>query len=236
MVNMGGVKKLMVWVMLPIWPARYWVRIELGALAVAQYDRAERFAHAPRDALLADSVHPAITRLCLWFHRAMDNGGALGGRCLAVAIGLVHGRSAKSFSGAAGRCAGLLVLILACVSHHFATEQEKIPAHWPGAVVANDRPLPAVLVLSLLRALPKASFYCVVTNWHDRGAVHALWATLNVASLHLRCCGRLPIHLACAVESVSWSGYATEFFLLAVQQRFALWWTCICFLTGWRRL
>jgi MFS family permease len=55
-------------------------------LLIRSLDRAGKgLRNAPRDALLADSTHPAIHGFAYGFHRAMDNAGALGGTLLAVA-------------------------------------------------------------------------------------------------------------------------------------------------------
>ena len=58
-----------------------------GALLLLRsLDRAGKgLRDAPRDALLGDSAHPEIYGLAYGFHRAMDNGGALGGTLLAIA-------------------------------------------------------------------------------------------------------------------------------------------------------
>lgn len=41
---------------------------------------------APRDALLADATHPEIRGRAYGFHRALDNGGAVGGSLVAAAV------------------------------------------------------------------------------------------------------------------------------------------------------
>ncbi|MBN1402288.1 MAG: MFS transporter [Anaerolineae bacterium] len=71
---------------------------------------------APRDALVADSIHPSRRGLAFGFHRAADTGGAVLG--LAVALGVVvsTGGAARGLSASAFRTIVLISLVPAVLA------------------------------------------------------------------------------------------------------------------------
>lgn len=215
-----------------------------GALLLLRsMDRAGKgLRSAPRDALLADSVHPAIRGYAFGFHRALDNGGALGGTLLAVAaLAWLHWSiSEVIFWSAVPGVLVLLVLIFGVREPPpLATEQEKIPAPLAWSLLSPTmRRYLAVLVLF---TFARASESFILLRGNELGMtvvqVLLLWATLNVAkSATSLLGGRLADTFGMRrLSLVSWSGYALSFFLFGWSNSVvALWLSTLLygFLTG----
>src|SRR5450759_2348531 len=143
-----------------------------GALLLLRsLDRAGKgLRNAPRDALLADSAHPEIHGLAYGFHRAMDNGGALGGTLLAIAaLSWLHWSVSEVILWSAVPGALVLLVLIFGVREpprlpeppHLKVEQEKLhaPLAWSFGCPAITSDLASVVCsLSRMASSPIKSF------------------------------------------------------------------------------
>jgi MFS family permease len=201
-------------------------------LLLRSLDRAGKgLRDAPRDALLADSAHPEIHGLAYGFHRAMDNGGALGGTLLAIAaLSWLHWSVSEVILWSAVPGALVLLVLIFGVREPPRMEVEierlRAPLAW-SLLSLNMRRYLWVLVLF---TFARASETFILLRGNELGMslvqVLLLWATLNVSkSATSLLGGRMADAFGMRrVTIISWSGYAVSFVLLGlVEHGDALW-------------
>lgn len=204
-----------------------------GALLLLRsLDRAGKgLRNAPRDALLADSTHPAIHGFAYGFHRAMDNAGALGGTLLAVAaLSWLHWKVEEVILWSV--VPGVLVLVVLIFGvrepPRLEVEIEKLRA--PLAWTLLSRTMRRYLWVLVLFTFARASETFILLRGNELGMslvqVLLLWATLNVSkSATSLLGGRMADRFGMQrLTIISWTGYAVSFFLLGlVEHGDALW-------------
>ncbi len=145
---------------------------------------------APRDALVADATRPEIRGLAYGFHRALDNGGAMGGSLIAAAVlawtplSLAQIILLSAIPGALG------VLLVAfgvretrapVATPTTAALPPKPPLRWGGLSVAMRR----YLVVLGLFSFARASETFIVLRGHEMGlnvvTLLLLWSALSFA-------------------------------------------------------
>ena len=138
---------------------------------------------APRDALLADATPPELRGLAYGFHRAMDNGGAMGGALLAAACLAWTPLSLAEvilYSAIPGTLVALLVIFgLQDPPHAAAPAAITPPLLWRGLSPDLRRVLPVIGLFTLARA----SETFIVLRGHELGVGVAglllLWAAMS---------------------------------------------------------
>lgn len=142
---------------------------------------------APRDALVADSTPPEIRGLAYGFHRALDNGGAVGGSLIAAAVlswtslSLSQVILWSAIPGAIG------VLLVAAGVKETAkpvpvrSRTALPPLRWRGL----SPPMRRYLVVLMLFTFARASETFIVLRGYELGMgvveLLLLWAVLNLA-------------------------------------------------------
>ncbi len=204
-----------------------------GALLLLRsLDRAGKgLRDAPRDALLADSAHPEIHGLAYGFHRAMDNGGALGGTLLAIAaLSWLHWSVSEVILWSALPGALVLLVLIFGVREPPRLEVEierlRAPLAWSELSLNMRRYLWVLVLFTFARA--SETFILLRGNELGMSLVQVLllWATLNVSkSATSLLGGRMADAFGMRrVTIISWSGYAVSFVLLGlVEHGDALW-------------
>ncbi len=206
-----------------------------GALLLLRsMDRAGKgLRNAPRDAMLADSTHPAIHGLAYGFHRAMDNAGALGGTLLAVAaLSWMHWPvSEVIFWSVVPGVLVLLVLIFGVREPpRLEVEEEKLhaPLDW-SSLALNMRRYLLVLVLFTFARVSE-SFILLRGNELGMSMVQLLllWAVLNLTKSGASLLGgrMADIFGMRRLSLVSWSGYAVSFAALGLVEHGNALWVC----------
>lgn len=163
--------------------ARPWVALAGSATQVFAIRLADRFGKgvrtAPRDALIADSVDPAIRGRAFGFHRAMDHAGAVLGPVAAFALlgsGLVGLRGV--FAAAAIPAAAAVVVAIAAV-REVRRSSEAAPAR--GAI---PRPLARFLAAVAVFALGNSTDAFLLLRASQLGVpapqIPLLWAFFHV--------------------------------------------------------
>ncbi len=209
-----------------------------GALLLLRsLDRAGKgLRNAPRDALLADSTHPAIHGFAYGYHRAMDNAGALGGTLLAVAaLSWLHWKVEEVILWSV--VPGVLVLVVLIFGvrepPRLKVEIEKprtpratITSPWTSLSPVMRRYLWVLALFTFARA--SETFILLRGNELGMSLVQVLllWATLNVSkSATSMLGGRMADAFGMQrLTIISWSGYAVSFVLLGlVEHADALW-------------
>jgi MFS family permease len=206
-----------------------------GALLLLRsLDRAGKgLRNAPRDALLADSVHSDIHGFAYGFHRAMDNGGALGGTLLAVAaLSWLDWSVSEVILWSA--VPGVLVMLVLILGVHEAPRaivqppKPQAPLAW-ALLSHNMRRYLMVLVLFTFARVSE-SFILLRGNELGMGVVQLLllWAALNfVKSGAALLGGRLADAFGRRrLTMISWSGYATGFVTLGLAEQGSTLWAC----------
>lgn len=228
----GRRKKLMVWgygISNLVRPLLGIVSSWGALLLLRSLDRAGKgLRNAPRDALLADSTHPAIHGFAYGFHRAMDNGGALGGTLLAVAaLSWLHWSVSEVILWSV--VPGVLVLVVLIFGvrepPRLEVEVEKLRAPratitspWSSLSPVMRRYLWVLVVFTFARV--SETFILLRGNELGMSLVQVLllWATLNVSKsatslLGGRMADRFGMQL---MTIISWTGYAVSFVLLGL--------------------
>lgn len=204
-----------------------------GALLLLRsMDRAGKgLRTAPRDALLADSTHPAIHGFAYGFHRAMDNAGALGGTLLAIAaLSWLHWPVSEVISWSIVPGVLVLVVLIFGVREPPCLEVEIENLHAPLAWSLLSPVMRRYLWVLVLFTFARASetFILLRGNELDMDLVQVLllWATLNVCkSATSLLGGRMADRFGMQrLTIISWSGYAVSFVLLGlVEHEDTLW-------------
>lgn len=204
-----------------------------GALLLLRsMDRAGKgLRNAPRDALLADSTHPAIHGFAYGYHRAMDNAGALGGTLLAVAaLSWLHWKVEEVILWSV--VPGVLVLVVLILGVRepprleVETEKLRAPLDWSKLSPVMRRYLWVLVLFTFARV--SETFILLRGNELGMSLVQVLllWATLNVSkSATSLLGGRMADAFGMQrLTIVSWTGYAVSFVLLGlVEHGDALW-------------
>jgi len=188
-----------------------------GALLLLRsLDRAGKgLRNAPRDALLADSVHSDIHGFAYGYHRAMDNAGALGGTLLAVAaLSWLHWPVSEVILWSAAP--GLLVLVVLYVGVHEVQrpipEETKSQASIAWSALSHD--MRRYLWVLVLFTFARVSEGFILLRGNELGMsvvqLLLLWAALNfVKSAASLFGGRMADTFGKhRLTIVSWSGYA----------------------------
>jgi len=145
---------------------------------------------APRDALVADATRPEIRGLAYGFHRALDNGGAMGGSLIAAAVLAWTPLSLAQIILLSAIPGTLGVLLVAfgvrdsnvAVAPRSTTPLPLLePLRWAGLSVAMRRYLVALALFSFARA----SETFIVLRGHQMGldvvTLLLLWSALSFA-------------------------------------------------------
>ena len=215
-----------------------------GALLLLRsLDRAGKgLRNAPRDALLADSTHPAIHGFAYGFHRAMDNAGALGGTLLAVAaLSWLHWPVSEVilWSGVPGVLVLLVLVFGVREPPRLEVEIEKLraPLVWSFGIPAKSFSelspvMRRYLWVLVLFTFARASETFVLLRGNELGMslvqVLLLWATFNVSkSATSLLGGRMADRFGMQrLTMISWSGYAGSFILLGLVKHLDTLWIC----------
>ncbi len=202
-----------------------------GALLLLRsLDRAGKgLRDAPRDALLADSAHPAIHGLAYGYHRAMDNAGALGGTLLAIAaLSWMHWPVDEVILWSAVPGAMVLLVLVLGVREPAVRAEPANPKAEPDRAAVRlswallSPTMRRYLLVLVLFTFARASETFILLRGNELGMslVHVLflWAVLNIcksaASLPG---GRLADMFGKQrITIISWSGYALSFVLLGM--------------------
>jgi MFS family permease len=205
-----------------------------GALLLLRsMDRAGKgLRTAPRDALLADSTHPAIHGYAYGFHRAMDNAGALGGTLLAIAaLSWMNWPVSEVISWSIVPGVLVLVVLIFGVREPPRLEVEienlRAPLAWSFGCPAKSfselsptmRRYLWVLVLFTFARVSE-TFVLLLGNELGMSMVQVLllWAVLHVCkSATSLLGGRMADMFGMQrLTMISWSGYAGSFVLLGL--------------------
>jgi MFS family permease len=205
-----------------------------GALLLLRsMDRAGKgLRTAPRDALLADSTHPAIHGFAYGFHRAMDNAGALGGTLLAIAaLSWLHWPVSEVISWSIVPGVLVLVVLIFGVREPPRLEVEienlRAPLAWsfgrPAISLSELSPtMRRYLWVLVLFTFARVSETFVLLLGNELGMsmvqVLLLWAVLHVCkSATSLLGGRMADMFGMQrLTMISWSGYAGSFVLLGL--------------------
>ena len=208
-------------------------------LLLRSLDRAGKgLRNAPRDALLADSVHPGIHGLAYGFHRAMDNAGALGGTLLAIAaLVWMHWPVAEVILWSA--VPGILVMLVLVLGvrepPHPIGGQEKLRAPLSWSLLSPS--MRRYLWVLVLFTFARVSETFILLRGNELGMsliqVLLLWAALNVSkSAAALAGGRLAdAYGKRQITFISWTGYALNFFMLSMVEHGNMLWA-VTFLYG----
>jgi MFS family permease len=174
---------------------------------------------APRDALVAEATPPQIKGYAYGFHRALDNGGAVGGSLIAAGVLAWAGLPLAQVI-LLSAIPGLLAVALIAFGVREPPERFEPkslpPLRWTG-VSAGLRRYLAVLAIF---ALARASETFIVLRGHELGAgtieLLLLWSALNLAKAATSTAGgRLSDRFRPATMLLlGWTAFAGSFLLI----------------------
>jgi MFS family permease len=174
---------------------------------------------APRDALVADSTPPQIKGYAYGFHRALDNGGAVGGSLVAAAalawagLPLTH---VILLSAVPGLLAVGLIAFGVQEPAPAAAPKPLPPLRWAGTPPGFRRYLGVLAIFAFARA----SETFIVLRGHELGAgvieLLLLWSALNLAKALTSTPGGWLADRwrPCTMLLVSWTAFAASFLLI----------------------
>lgn len=174
---------------------------------------------APRDALVADATAPQIKGYAYGFHRALDNGGAVGGSLIAAAALAWAGLPLAQvilLSAIPGLLAVGLIAFGVREPARSVAASSLPPLRW-GNLSAGLKHYLGVLAVF---ALARASETFIVLRGHELGAstieLLLLWSALNLAKAATSTTGgRLADRWShSTMLLVSWTAFAASFLLI----------------------
>ncbi|MGB8337467.1 MAG: MFS transporter [Burkholderiales bacterium] len=187
---------------------------------------------APRDALLADSVAPEIRGYAYGFHRAMDNGGAMGGALIAAAVLTWSKLSVTQMIMLSAIPGTIGVLLIAFGIHEpvktiAPAQRAALP---PLKFSILSKPMQRYMLVLAMFTFARASETFVVLRGHELGMTTVqlllLWAAMYVTkSLSSVYGGKRADRLGMERQVlIGWGSLATGLLLLAlVSQGLSLW-------------
>lgn len=177
---------------------------------------------APRDALVADATPAELRGRAYGFHRAMDNGGAMGGALLAAAC-LVSTSLSLPQIILLSAIPGCLVVLLVALAVHDQAPAAALPSALPPLAWRVLAPtLRRYFVVLGLFTLARASETFIVLRGHELAMpvpqLLLLWAAMSLAkALAAWFGGRLSDHLGHGrVVLIHWCLHGASFLLLAL--------------------
>ncbi|MGH8631081.1 MAG: MFS transporter, partial [Burkholderiales bacterium] len=174
---------------------------------------------APRDALVADATLPQIKGYAYGFHRALDNGGAVGGSLIAAAALAWAGLPLAQvilLSAIPGVLAVGLIAFGVREPSRSIVANRLPPLRWSSLSAGLKRYLGVLAVFALARA----SETFIVLRGHELGAgtieLLLLWSALNLAKAATSTTGgRLADRWRhSTMLLVSWTAFAASFLLI----------------------
>lgn len=185
---------------------------------------------APRDALLVDATPLHMRGYAFGFHRAMDNGGAVGGALLAAAV-LAWSSISLPNVILLSAIPGFLAVMLIGTGIKHDRSQAMIstplpPLRWNVLALPMRRYL---VVLSLFTFARASETFIVLLGYQLGGSIVELlllWAMLNLAkTLTSTWGGRLADQFGrTRLLLLSWSAFAVSFALYGVATRMPMLW------------
>jgi MFS family permease len=184
---------------------------------------------APRDALVADATPPQIKGYAYGFHRALDNGGAVGGSLIAAAV-LTWTELPLTEVVLLSAIPGLLAVVLVGFgikeSPRIKVAAQLSPLRWQELQPTLKRYLAVLAIFAFARA----SETFIVLRGHELGAgtveLLLLWSALNLAKASTSTAGgRWSDRVdRPTVLLVSWTAFALSFALFGkVDETAELW-------------
>jgi MFS family permease len=160
----------------------------VAVLALRSIDRIGKgIRSAPRDAMIADVTPPPMRGMAFGFHRALDNGGAVGG---ALAAAAVLNWSSLSLSqvmlwSAIPGALGVLLILLAVKEPGVAMVRELRPPRPELRWTTLSAPMRRYLLVLVVFTFARASETFIVLRGHELGMsvplLLVLWAALNLS-------------------------------------------------------